>query len=148
MDSALHSQLGGSLPQESNTGARKSSVPKDESEVARAVSRDGYTAVAYNGSPTHLALFGPDSNKVPITRWGERINVQWRSVAFEDQGGNQAIVAVSKAGKVYSWPYFKNTKDLIKFADDHIPFYGSNKLELPSDELCKLGPNQCNNVGD
>jgi len=70
MDSALHPQLGGSLPQESNTGARESSVPKDESEVARAVSRDGYTAVAYNGSPTHLALFGPGSNEVPITRWG------------------------------------------------------------------------------
>ena len=146
MDCALGPQLGGSLPQESNTGARESSVPKDESEVARAVSRDGYTAVAYNGSPTHLALFGPDSNEV--TRWGGRINVQWRSVAFEDQGGTQAIVAVSKAGKVYSWPYFKNLKDLIKFADDHIPFYGSNKLELPADELCKLGPNQCNNIGD
>ena len=89
MDAALHPQLGRSLPQESGTSERKSSVPKDNSEVTRAVSRDGYTLVAYNGSPTHLALFGPEalfglySNSVPIAEWGGRINAQWSSVAFE-----------------------------------------------------------------
>src|SRR5262249_50727055 len=110
---------------------------------------DGYTVLAYTDK--HLALFGPNSN-VPIAEWGGRINAEWRSVAFEDQNasgkkGTRSIVAVSTTGETYSWQYFKNFEDLIKFADDHIPFYGSKKLELPSDELCKLALTKCNNIG-
>jgi hypothetical protein len=73
---------------------------------------------------------------------GGRINVQWRSVAFEDQGGTQAIVAVSKAGKVYSWPYFKNLKDLIKFAVITSHFTGQINWNCQLTNFASLGLTQ------
>jgi WD domain, G-beta repeat len=130
---------------------QKPTVPIDRSEVARAVNRDGYTVVAYADS--RLALFGPKSSTVPITEWGSWMKRQWRSVRFDDQNTSskpsttQAIVATSTTGED-SWPYFKDITDLIKFADDHIPFQGSEKVKLPDQELCKLDlldKTKCNN---
>jgi hypothetical protein len=149
---ALHAERDRSLPPASGTGERKSNVPNKNWEVARAVSSDGYTVIAYGGSDKHLALFDPNFN-VPIAEWGGRINEEWRSVAFKDQDasgkqGTRSIVAVSTTGQTYSWQYFKSFDDLIKFADDHIPFYGSKKLELPDEELCKLDLTECNNIED
>jgi WD40 repeat protein len=147
--SALHSSIGKASNPISPTILHGSSAQDADAigknDEVRKTNEQGYTVVAYNGAKKHLALFGPDSSKTPLTEWGNRIDVTWRSVAFERQNasgngsGPDTIVAISSDGQTFSWPYFQSLDLLTKFAQDKVPFYGDVKLTLSSGQLCKLG---------
>jgi WD40 repeat protein len=113
-----------------------------EGPEIRATNAQGYTIVAYNGTNSHLSLFGPGSTTTPISEWGDRIPVKWRSVSFgkrpDKNDDSDLIVAVSITGETYSWPHFKDFMALTKYAIEQLPYLGQKQLELPEMELCKL----------
>ena len=95
-----------------------------------------------------------------IAQWSRRKKATWRcswsaptaradcpiGAALSNRGARQSsMVPIESSrfrpsGKRYSWPFFPSIRELVRFADDHIPFDGDHRLTLSDDEKCAISP--------
>src|SRR5208337_2401967 len=83
-----------------------------------------------------LALFIVGADRRPIATWRSPEPI----AAVQIKRGPDRIVAVSTGGKRYSWPFLPSVRELVQFADDHIPFDGDRRLALSDEEKCAISP--------
>ena len=95
-------------------------LPEDFSDVmAAALSEDGLAlaVVPRSGKPRLLATIGKEALPVSISLTG--IDAEWTSVAFIQN--DTRIVAETKDGRIFAWPFFAQVEELEKLAELNLP---------------------------
>lgn len=124
----------GTKPRELPPWLSSVTLPYGFGEVA-GYAREGDRAVVAS-KEGNLARFMLGADARAIVRW--RAPGEIAVLAIEHNPDR--IVAVSPSGKRYSWPFFPSIRELVRFADDHIPFDGDRRLTLSDDEKCAISP--------
>jgi WD40 repeat protein len=105
----------------------------------------GFAAAGFSPDRTHLVavprrgaplVFDVANVEQPVAALDWPLADEWISVGFD---GPNRIVAVTKKGQQFSWPYFDDSKRLIEFAQSSLP---KNENDVPvtlsEPELCRL----------
>jgi WD40 repeat protein/energy-coupling factor transporter ATP-binding protein EcfA2 len=84
-----------------------------------------------------LAMFLIGADPEPIARWRSPKGLgDIASLRLEHDPDR--IIVVTKTGSQVDWPFFASVHELVKFADDHLPFDGTRRQALTKDELCTV----------
>jgi WD40 repeat protein len=95
--------------------------------------RTRLVAVPRRGAPL---VFDVANVEQPVAALDWPLADEWISVGFD---GPNRIVAVTKKGQQFSWPYFADSKRLIEFAQSSLPKNESGvPVTLSEPELCRL----------
>jgi WD40 repeat protein len=119
-----------------NRGRKYSrTLPQDFGEArAAAVSANGagIAVVPQSGRPLLLVNLPDCLSPVSITLSGVR--AEWTAVAFIE--GDARIVAKTKGGKIFAWPFYSDMRSLEQLAKEHLPLVRDKsgvekRLEIP-----------------
>ena len=109
-------------------------LPPGFDEVVGYASEGDRAVVASRNGKVALFIIGADRR--PIMTWHSPEPI---AVLGLEHNPDQ-IVAISSDGKRYSWPFFPSIRELVQFADDHIPFDGDRRATLSDEEKCAISP--------
>ena len=110
-------------------------LPQEFGEVsAAAVSANGagIAVVPRSGRPVLLVTFRDYVTPVSVTLYD--IKAEWTAVAFIEN--DTRIVARTKEGKIFAWPFYSNVRSLEQLAKEHLPLVRDKngvekRLEVP-----------------
>ena len=100
-----------------------------------AYARQGDRAVV-GSKDGELAAFIIGTDPRPIAVWQGPEHIAALSIEHDPD----RIVVISTDRERYSRPFFPSIHELVRFADDHIPFDGDHRLALSKEELCAVSP--------
>ena len=123
-----------------HTGTRQGITLDDyrsgQDVVAAAVSNDGNRVLVAEKKRT-IKLYDLSASRQPLARF-EVPGVEWKAVGF--LSNPDRMVGETTKGEFYAWPFFKDRKALINFAEKHLPLNEKGEtITLSQKDKCRFG---------